>query len=824
LFDVSTVARFLKNEVKEMNELIRDCRYAVRFMISNPAFALTVVITLALAIGANTAIFSVVDAVLLRPLPYKGGDQIMTIFERSRDISDLPVSYPDFLDLREQSQNFEKLASFQPVDFNITIDNSPKRSSGCRISSTFFSVLGVNAAQGRTFQNQDDQTGAERTVLLSYSFWHTEFHEDRAILGKALTVDGDIYKVIGVLPENFKFSLISPEPQIFVPSALWASTMTNRAEHSHGLGVIGRLRPGVSVAQAHSELDIISQRLEKEYSLTNTGVRFQVQSLRDEMTKDTKLAILMVFGSVIFVLLIACSNIANLLLAKTAVRENEIAVRVAIGARPIQLIRQFLTESVLLSGIGAVLGLGVGAAGIKGLIAILPFSIQTLDLRLDGRVLIFTVVAAIVTGLIFGLAPAIQILRPDVSGALKQGSRTAVGASKGKRLRNILVITQVALAHVLLIGAVLMVESSRHALKVNLGFDPQNVFSFQVALPDSKYPQPGQKVEFYQNLLSRVSTLAEVQSAALVSPIPLSGSYTLRYFSPEGATSVDPHHPPVSGFHIISAAYLQTMSVQLLSGRTFDAADNEGAPRVALISRYMADHYWPHEDALGKRFKLGLPQSNGALVTVVGIVANTKQIGLDSDIKPDFYLHYLQFPGSDAGIVVKTPAQHGALLHTLQRQVSAIDKDEPIYNAQGMDELVAGSVVQWHVISILLGLFAALAVVLAAVGIHGLLTYSVDNRIKEIGVRMALGAQRSDALKLILGQAAQLTGIGVGIGLIASWLLTKVLSGLLFGVGATDIVIFFGVAIVLSIVGIFASYLPARRAAGIDPIQALRTT
>jgi putative ABC transport system permease protein len=806
-----------------MNELIRDCRYAIRFMVSNPAFALTIVITLALAIGANTAIFSVVDAVLLRPLPYKDGEQLMAIFERSRDISDLPVSYPDFLDLRDQSQNFEKLASFQPADFNITLDNSPRRSSGCRVSSAFLSVLGVNPVQGRDFRTEEDQTGAERAVILSHSFWHTEFRDDPGIIGKPLTIDGDLYKVVGILPQTFTFPLISPEPQIYVPIGLWTNTMTNRAEHSHGLGVIGRQKAGITEGQAHGELEIISQHLEKQYSMTNSGVRFQIQSLRDEMTKDTRLAILMVFGSVIFVLLIACSNIANLLLAKTAVRENEIAVRIAIGARPNQLVRQFLTESILLSGIGAILGLGVGAVGIRGLIAILPASLQSLDLRLDGRVLMFTVVAAIVTGVIFGLAPTIQILRPDVSGSLKQGSRTSAGASKGKHLRNILVVAQVALAHVLLIGAVLMMESSRHALRVNLGFEPRNVFTFQIALPNSKYPQPGQKVEFYQNMLTRISSLAEVQSAALATPIPLSGSYTLRYFSPEGSTSIDPHHPPVSGFHITSAAYLQTMSIRLLNGRSFEESDNERAPRVALISRYMADHYWPKEVALGKRFKLGLPQSNGALVTVIGIVGNTKQVGLDSDIKPDFYLHYLQFPGSDAGVVVRTASEHGALLHTLQQQVSAIDKDEPIYNGQGMDQLVAGSVVQWHIISILLGLFAVLAVVLAAVGIHGLLSYSVDNRIKEIGVRMALGAQRSDALKLIIGQAAKLTAVGVGLGLIASWLLMRVLSGLLFGVGATDVMTFVGVASVLGAVGILASYLPARRAAGIDPNRALRT-
>jgi putative ABC transport system permease protein len=800
----------------------QDLRYGFRTLVKNPGFTIIAVIALALGIGANSAIFSVVNTVLLRPLPYKDPEQLMMVWEDAT-MHGYPRDTPavaNYIDWKTQNHVFEDMAAVAEESLNLTGSGEPERLEAIGATASLFSVLGLAPQFGRAFTTEEDQPGANKVVILSNRLWQRRFGADPSLIGKQITLNGQSHTVVGVMPAQFQFP--SQDVELWVPMAFTSEQTANRGNHY--LEVVARLRPGVTVAQAQAEMNTIATRLQQQYPEQNTDLGAVVVPLHEDVVGDIRPALLVLLGAVGLVLLIACANVANLLLARAAVRQKEIAVRVAFGASRWRLIRQFLTESILLAAIGGVVGFLLSIVGIMLLTRFIPPDIsQVKAISLDVRVLGFTLLVSLLTGVMFGLVPALQASMFNPNETLKEGGRDSSSGSRGNRIRALLVVAEVAISLVLLIGAGLLINSFLRLRSVDPGFQKDNLLTMKIVLPELKYPDLTRRSAFYTNLLQRVEALPGVKSAAVTTNLPLYRQGNSVAIDIEGRPAPPPGQEIIIATRIVSPKYLTTMGIPLLKGRQFGPEETAKMPGAVIISETMARRYWPGEEALGKRLTPGRNSGPDDWFQIVGIAKDVRQFELNADPKPQMYIPYVQadfFAPRD--LVVKTDVDPIGMAATVRRAVWEIDKDQPVSNIKTMDEIAAESVSRQRFSMLLLTIFASVALVLAAVGIYGVMSYSVTQRRSEIGIRMALGAQKSDVLKLTVGRGLRLVLIGVALGVGGAFALTRLMASLLFGVGATDPGTFIAISLVLIVVALLANYIPARRATKVDPLAALR--
>jgi putative ABC transport system permease protein len=796
-------------------------------LLKNPGFTLVAVLALALGIGANTAIFSVVNAVLLRPLPYENPGRLMQVWSTSawRGLTAAPASYLNYRDWREQSQVFESMAAYTDASAAITYADVPEQINGVGATADLFKVLDAKPLMGRTFVPEDERAGGSHTVVLSYSLWQRRFNADPNIIGKPIKFDGESTTVVGVMPQGFRFPLDAENPEFWIP--LDPEQDYNKERGANYLKVIGRLKPDVTLSQAQSEMTAIGKRLEQQYQDKNAGKGVSVVSLYEEMVSPVRPALLILLGAVGFVLLIACANVANLLLARASTRQREIAIRTALGASRVRVIRQLLTESLLLSITGGVIGLLLAFWGVDFLSAAIPADIPRIkEMGLDLNVLAFTTGIAILTGVIFGLVPALQVSKPDLTASLKEGSRGSTEGLRRNRTRSLLVILEVALSLVLLIGAGLLIKSFVYLLNVKPGINPDHVLTANLSLPPVKYGESPEQSAFFQKVIERVEALPNVESAAVILPLPLSGSMMQNILTVDGRPPLAPGERLITNTRLISPDYMRVMGIPLIRGRTFTERDNQDSPRVFVINETLARKYFPGEDPIGKRIKVSVRatgEKEDAFGEIVGIVGDVKHRSLDRETDPECYVSYLQIPDPFMTLVVRTKSGDAAgLAASLRTAIQQVDPEQPVYDIMTMNQVLARSIATRRFNMLLLGIFACVALLLAGVGLYGVMNYSVAQRTHEIGIRMALGAQGKDVLRMVVGQGMLFTLIGLGLGLVAAFALTRVMSGLLVGVSTTDPWTFIGVSVLLALVALLACYIPARRAMRVDPLVALR--
>jgi putative ABC transport system permease protein len=796
-----------------MTNLWQDVRFGLRMLVKHPAFALVAVITMALGIGANTAIFSVVNAVLLRPLPYPEPARLVTM--RSN------MSLPDMVDMQERTGSFEEGggAVLQALDY--TGSSEPVQVQAALSTAGLFKVLGAKAALGRVITPEEDRFGAEHVVVLSHEFWQQQFAGDKGIVGRSIPLSGQNYTVIGVLPQGFALPYGKPE----VYTALRVTNPVAAAVRGvHFLRTYWRLKPDVTFAQAQAEMLSIEKQLEQIDPVENKNRRIVLMPLHERVVGDTRPALLILFGAVGLVLLIACANFANLLMARSASRQQEIVIRTALGAGRVRLVRQLLTESVMLSLLGGAVGLVFALWGIDLLMAFQPDNLPRLEsVRLDRWVLVFTFGVSVLTGLIFGLVPAWKASRANVSEALKEGGRSATAGAGRHRFSNLLVVSELALAIVLLIGAGLLIKGFWRLSKVDPGFKPEQLVSMRLELPEARYKEIPTQTQFRERVLQSINSLPGTE-AAIISEIPLVGDALAQNFVIEGQ-AVAPGEEPELYTRTIMGDYFRLMNIPLLKGRAFIEQDREGAPLVAVINEALVREYFKDKDPLGARVRWARgPQQ--VWVTVVGVVADVRHFGLNQPDEPAVYTPYAQTAQPWKRwqyLVVRSNTQPpAAVVESVKKQVWAVDSQIPVTKVRTMTDVVAASVTPQRFNMTLLGIFAGVALTLACVGIYGVISYSVTQRTHEIGIRMALGARQSDVLKMVLGQGMLLTGLGVVLGLGAAFALTRVMASLLFGVTATDPLTYAVVAVLLAAVALVSCYLPARRATRVDPMTALR--
>jgi putative ABC transport system permease protein len=802
-----------------MSAILQDLKFAVRMLLKSPGFTVVAILTLALGIGANTAIFSIVNAVLLRPLPFKNSSQLVVLRETYKIVGNVSVSYPDFLDWRQQSDSFAAMSVINNVNFNLSGVAQPESIDGYAVSPNFLALLGVRPVLGRDLLPSEERPGTAPVILLSYQLWQSHLGGDPGVIGRSITLDGRSFSIVGILPPTFRFL---DTTDVIVPIGVFAADFTDRAQRGD-MDVVGRLSPGVALSQAAVEMETITARLAAQYPQSNYGFGAHLESLRDAFSGDTRLAVLVLFGAVVFVLLIACVNVANLFLVRGAARAREIALRLAFGASRGRVIRQMLTESFVLAVCGGVLGIILGAWGISGLGYLLHAnSLQTMGVRMDLGVFLFAAAMIVLVSFAFGLIPALQATRPDLHETLKEGGRSATSTRGQHRLRGALAIAETALALVLLVGAGLMLKSLYHLIQVSPGFQPARVLYMEMDLRSDQYSKDPAILNFWQQVLDRVRVIPGVQSAALGTVVPLTGNHRRSDITIEGLPIPAPGEFPHPDRHTISSGYIATMGIPLLRGRNFSDADNETAPDVALVNSTLARRFFTDGDPIGKRFLWGQPGKDEKWITIVGVVADTRLYGLDNPARLEVYSPYRQRPSADMSLVVRSAVDPASLTSSIRAAVAAIDKDQPLFDIHTMQQLVDDSISTRRLTLVLLGIFSALAVILAAIGIYGVMAYSVALRTQEIGIRMALGAQQKDVLRLVLGQGARIAFFGVAIGLATAAALARLLSSLLFSVSASDPFTFATVAALLVAVALLACYIPARRALRVDPIIALR--
>ncbi|MGH9732352.1 MAG: ABC transporter permease [Candidatus Acidiferrales bacterium] len=819
-----------------MGTLWDDLQYGGRLLLKSPVFTLIAVATLALGIGANTAIFGIVNAVVLRPLPYPNQQQLVNVWETdsNRKIKHGSVPPGDFFDWRAQNQVFQGISAFQFDVFNLTGAGEPEQVWGGRVSADFFDLFGLKPIVGRTFRPDEAQPGHDRVVIISHAIWARHFASDPNVVGHSVTIDDNPYTVIGVLPADFNLLGLSRQFEVWVPLALSPSDIRR---DNPSLIVFARLKPDVTIARANLDMDDISRRLSMEYPATNQGVGTSVVSMQELMRRGFGNPLLLLLASVGLVLLIACANVANLLLARAAGREKEVAIRSTLGAGRLRIVRQLLTESVLLGLVGGAAGLLLGYGGLKILPAILPPSggideIPRINMAgISGTVFAFTIGVAILTGIIFGLAPAFQFSKTNLAESLKESGRSSTGGVKRRLTRNLLAIVEVGLSLVLLIGAGTLIRSLRSLLDSNPGFNPKNVLSMQVWLPESHHPGTAQTREFFQQLIERMRAIPGVNAASAINFLPLTSWTDFANFDIAGRPSPPPRQEFVAHYRVIDSRYFQTMQVPLIRGRYFTDTDNQSAQGVAIVNQTLARQYWANQKAIGQRVRIHLqesksvpwrPGASDAWLTIVGIVADTNERKPGDQSGGELYLPYLQTPSRMMRIVLRTSGRPESLAGAARQVVQAIDPNQPVTEVQSMEQLVSASVSSESLNAILLTFFAALAVILAGIGIYGVISYGVEQRTHEIGIRLALGAQPRDVLHLIVRQGVRLALIGILIGLGAAFGLIRVLSVAMFGVKSIDLPSSIIAVVVLFLVAFFACYIPARRATRVDPVQALR--
>ncbi len=809
-----------------METLFKDIRYAIRSLLNQPGFTAVAITTLALGIGANTAIFSVVNAVLLRPLQFHDPDRLVMIWEEA-SFAGFPRNTPapaNYVDWKTQNQSFEDMAALAYRSLNLTGDGEPEKLSADAVTTNFFPLLGIRPLAGRGFAPEDDQPGASKVAVLSHRLWRSRYGGVETIIGKDILLNNEKYTVVGIMPAEFQF--LENYTGLWVPLAMDQEEMANRG--AHYLTVIGRIKPGVSLPQAQTEMDGLMQRIGKDHpNQTFYGkLGAVVLPLREQLAGDARRPLLLLLVAVGFVLLIACANVASLQLTRATSRRREIAVRTALGASRWRITRQMLTESILLASCGGLVGLVLAVWSFEFFEKLVPEGLTlSATIKLDARIFLFALLLSILSGIVFGLAPALQAARVDLNEALKQsGGRS--GLSLGSRLRGALVVLEVALSLVLLVGAGLIIQTLFHLQNQYSVLEPEKVFTARTVLPQNEYSQPSKRAAFYRQVLERVEKLPGVISAGYTTSMPLAWKGGTSGFYPEGTKDPLPGMSYDANHRQVSHNYLNAISIPLREGRYFTDRDNAESMPVAIINETMARQYWPGDSALGKRFKLGSPDSNGPWHTVVGIVADVRQMGIDAPVKAEMYLPYEQVNGfpwfSPRGLVIRTSGDPMSLVSSVRQAVREVDPSQPLSNVATMEESLSEEMAERRMGMILLVAFAALALLLAALGIYGVLAYFVTQHTNEIGVRLALGATPAAILRMVVNKGMRLTGLGVALGLAASFALTRLMTSLLFGVKALDPFTFVAVPLLLAGVALLACYLPARRATKLDPLTALR--
>jgi putative ABC transport system permease protein len=818
--------------------LWQDLRYGVRMLLKQPVFTIVAVIALALGIGANTAIFSVVNAVLLRPLPYEESDRLVFLSERSQQMDGMSISYPNFTDWREQNQAFESIAVYNRGSYNLTGVGNPERLLASQSSANLFSILKVNPVRGRVFTNDEDKPGAASVVVLSYGLWQRRFGGDEKILNQTISLNNRPYIVIGIMPQKFQFP---SRIEMWVPVGQLSDQESWKQRGNHpGLYGLARLKPGVTVEQARADMDGIAENLERQYPNSNQGNRVTVIPLLENYVSDIRPALWILLGAVGLVLLIACANVANLLLARATSRHKEIAVRLALGASRWRIIRQLLTESVLLSLVGGSIGLLLAQWGVELILAISPNDIpRAREVNLDFGVLAFTFAVSFLTGLIFGIVPALQASKFDVHETLKESGRGNSG--RHTWVRNSLVVVEIATTLVLLVGAGLLIRSFYQLRQVNPGFSYDNLLSFSVALPEKKYTSEQQQINFYQQTLQKLQALPGVQDAGVASGLPLGNNGWQTSFMLDGQPVPEPSQMPLMEACLASPDYFKAMGIRLIKGRFFTEQDNRshlteektrgltpdqikmiGVNKI-IIDEEFARRYWPDEEALGKFIRLGTYEKDTPVAEVIGIVSRVKMDGLSTDSnRVQGYFPFFQLPLGSMTVVVKSATDPTQLVAAARQQILAVDPEQPVYDIRTMEEIKADSIASQRLNLTLLSIFAGVALILALVGIYGVMSYAVTQRTHEIGIRLALGAQTGNVLKMVIGNGMKMALLGVGVGVVGAFLLTRVMQNLLFGVSATDTLTFVAVPLILIGVALLACFVPARRAAKTDPMIALR--
>ena len=811
--------------VRTASQFLRDLRYGVRTVVKNPTFSAIAILTLALGIGATTAIFTVTNALLLRPLPYGDASRLVYVYAARTDAADQagPFSYPRFKLLRDDNRSFSGVAAFSSEVFNLTGRGDPEQISSARVSWNFFNVLGVNPSLGRMFFQEEGEPGGKEVALISHSLWR-QFGGDPNVVGQALTLDSRSYTIVGVLPGDFVFNLISPKVDIWVPRVFELNLATpDRIEAGAGyLDAVARLRDGVTSDQAQAEMNVLTERYRRDNPTkadSDPKLTIQLKGVEEALVENFRPALFILLGAVGLVLLIACANVASLLLARALARKKEMAVRTAIGASRTTIIRQLLTEALVLACLGGMLGILVASTGTDLLSVLgrgnLP---ESTALRMDWRVLTFTALISLLSGVFFGLMPALQMAKTDVSTVLHDEGRGSTGSRSRSRARSLLVVSQVALSMVLLIGSGLLMRSFIRLLTAYPGFDARNVLTVQLALPAAKYATTTQMIAFYNETLRGMSALPGVEAATITSALPVVPSR----FSPvlvEGQPVVPLAQRPILSIQTISPDYTKVMRTPLLRGRQFTAQDDALAPRVALVNQALVRRFWPNEDPVGKRLWLG---RQAASTEVVGVLGNERNISLTADTNPEVFLPFPQVPWASLNLSMRTGVEPHSIVSAVRREISMIDKDQPITQVQTMEELLDSARASSRFTMFLLGVFAVTALILAVVGIYGVVAYSVTQRTQEIGIRLALGATPADILRLVIDQGLVLALSGIAIGLGVAWALTRMMKSLLFEITATDPITFVASAVLFTAVALLASYRPARRATRIDPAGALR--
>jgi len=812
-----------------MNSLWHDLRYALRVLAKQPGFTAVVVLTLALGIGANTAIFSVVNAVILEPLPFPESQRLVAVLGTDVHLADIhrAVSYPDFADFRAQNRTLESVAVYDKTTLTLTGSGEPLHIDGNFVSANLFDVLRAQPLLGRTFIASEDQPGT-RAAILSHRLWTSHFGANPDIVGHPITLDAQPYVVVGVMPASFQFPLTSQPPDLWITIAAEMVSSSpdppiTSQRDVHFLAAIGRLKPGVALQQADADANAIGAALEKQYPDTNGHVSLALQPEIEAMVGDIRPVLMMVLGAVGFLLLIACSNAANLLLARAAGRRREMAIRASVGAGRGRVLRQLLTESVLLALAGGLLGLLLAVWGTTLLAGLPSLQIPRLaQAGIDLRVLAFTLGVSVLTGVLFGMAPAWHASRFNLFLSLKEGGRANSESKRASRARNGLVVAQVSLAVVLLVGASLLIESMIHLTRQSPGFDPNNVMVFNLDLPDARYGKPEQSAAFFHELLTRVRALPGVQTASAVLPLPMSDDIIRTSFKIEGRPVAKSEQPRVH-FRIVAQDYIQTMHIPLIAGRDFTPRDERNATQVVLINETLARRYFPNENPVGKHIQPGVSDSGpDKMREIVGVVGDVHHRNLWQPTDPECYVPYDQAALGAMNIVVRSQGEPMSLLPSIREQVRALDSELPIYKARDMRDYIESSVAQRRFTSMLVSVFAAAGLLLATVGLFGLISYSVEQRRTEIGIRVAVGAERSDIIGMVLHGGITLALVGVGVGLAGTLAISSVLKNQLFGVSATDPMTFAGVALGLVAVAAAACYIPAWRAANADPLVALR--
>ncbi len=808
-----------------MGILLQDLRYGIRMLLKTPGLTVVAIISLALGIGANTAIFSVVNSILLKPLPFDNPDRIVLVWgdRPSENEHRDQVSATDVDDWRHQNTVFEDLTTYgdwQPV---LTGVGEPERIPAIQVGDGFFRIMRGEPLLGRTFLPEDQEDGKDFVIVLGYGLWQSRFGGDPEIIGKTVSLGSRPYTIVGVMSADFHplpANLVEANAQYYRPVAEAHDEDQRSGRH---LRAIGRLKPDVTLKQAQSEMTIIAGRLEQQHPEHNTGYGVRLTTLTEDTVGGLRPILLLLLGAVGFVLLIACANVGNLLLARSTARQKEIAIRAALGAGRLRLVRQFLTESVLLGLMGGAIGILLAMWGTS-LIEVLGAQVSPLlgRVSIDTRVLAFTFVISILAGIVFGLAPAFHVSSPDLNESLKEGGRSSGAGASRNRLRSILVVSEVAMALVLLISAGLLIKSILRLRDVNPGFNSENLLTMNLMLSSAKYPKRQDYVAFYDRMLERIKTLPGVQSCGVTSVLPFSGNFDGRGLAVEDFPK--PRGEEISvDLYIVTPDYLQTMSIPVLRGRALTGRDNQDGPQVVLINETMANQLWPDQDPIGKRIKFpGSEKNPQPWRTIAGIVGDVNQYGLDKKPPMQIYLGEAQFPTSVMTLAVRASADPKTIIGAVRNEIRALDPDQAVSNISTMEQLMKDSISLRRFSMLLLMIFAGVALVLAAVGIYGVISYSVTQRTHEIGVRMALGAASRDIFKLVVGQAILLTAGGVGIGLITALALTRLMVDLLYGVSATDPVTFIAISLILAGVALVASFIPARRAIRVDPMVALR--